>query len=385
MRIAVAANSGWYLYNFRRSLMAALRDAGHRPVAISPHDEYIERLIDEGFDFIEFQLDAAGVNPIRELTTVHRLRQLLVGGCFDAAFTYTPKANIYFGMAAKGLGLQHVPNVSGLGRVFIASSWLKPVVSLLYRQAFQSSRVVIFQNDEDQREFLEQGLVQSGRTLRVPGSGVDLDQFRPAPERTSADSDNSDALVFLFIGRILGDKGVLEYVEAARLIKAEKPQMVFRILGNIGAQNPTALAPEQVQSWVNEEVIEYLGATDDVRPAIAAADCVVLPSYREGVPRVLLEAAAMARPCIATDVPGCRDAVDAEVTGLFCTVRSPQSLRDALLRFAALTQAQRVEMGRQGRLKVEREFDERLVLGTYVKLASEIAAELAAARSARAA
>jgi len=379
MRIAVAANSGWYLYNFRRSLMLALRDAGHRPVAISPHDEYIERLVQDGIDFIDFELDASGTNPFNEFTTVRRLRKLLVGGKFDAAFTYTPKANIYFGLAAKGMGLQHVPNVSGLGRVFIARSWLTPLVMRLYRRAFASARVVIFQNADDEREFVDNGLVAAGQTARVPGSGVDLIAFAPAPY-AAADGNEAAGLVFLFIGRILRDKGVLELVQAARLVKAQHPGIRFRMLGSVGAQNPTAVPQADVDSWVAEGLIEYLGSTDDVRPAIAAADCVVLPSYREGVPRVLLEAAAMARPCIATDVPGCRDAVDRDSTGLFCDVRSATSLAAALLRFIAMPQARRRELGRLGRTKVEREFDERLVLRTYVNLAVQIDGEKSAAR-----
>jgi len=375
MRIAIAANSGWYLYNFRRSLMHALREAGHRPVAVSPHDDYIERLIDEGFDFIDVALDAAGTNPLQELGTVQRLRQLLRGGRFDAAFTWTPKANIYFGLAAKGLRLQHVPNVSGLGRVFIDESWLTPLVRRLYRSAFQTARVVIFQNDDDQREFTQLGLVRSDRTVRVPGSGVDLSRFVPTPLPAGGAGVTRVRPVFLFIGRILRDKGVVELVEAARIVRATHPGAVFRLLGSIGANNPTAVPAEQVQAWAAEGVVQVLGPTDDVRPEIAAAHCVVLPSYREGVPRVLLEAAAMARPCIATDVPGCRDAVDHGVTGLFCAVRNVDSLAQALLSFIELPAEAQEAMGRAGRAKVERQFDERLVLATYTGLAQAIDAE----------
>lgn len=379
MRIAIAANSGWYLYNFRRSLMHALRDAGHRAVAVSPHDDYIEKLIDEGFDFIDVALDAAGTNPLQELSTVQRLRQLLRGGRFDAAFTWTPKANIYFGLAAKGLPLQHVPNVSGLGRVFIDESWLTPLVRRLYRSAFHTARVVIFQNDDDLREFTQLGLVRSDRTVRVPGSGVDLSRFVPTPLPVGG---ARVAPVFLFIGRILRDKGVVELVEAARKVRLQYPGAVFRLLGPVGVNNPTAVPAAEVQRWADEGVVEVLGSTDDVRPEIAAAHCVVLPSYREGVPRVLLEAAAMARPCIATDVPGCRDAVDHGVTGLFCQVRNADSLAQALKAFIELSPEAQAAMGRAGRAKVERQFDERLVLATYTGLAQAIDAESRQARAA---
>lgn len=375
MRIAVAANSGWYLYNFRRALMNALRDAGHQPVAISPRDEYAERLVADGFPFLEFPLDASSVNPLRELATVARLRALLARSHVAAAFTYTPKVNIYMGLACKGLDIHHVPNVSGLGRVFIARSWLTPVVTRLYSLAFRSARIVVFQNEDDRREFLDLDLVERERTVRVPGSGVDLSRFTAQPP--ARDTAGQPA-TFLFIGRILRDKGVLEFVEAARRMRQRHGSRVeFRILGSVGSQNPAAVPIQQVGQWSEDGWVTYLGSTDDVRPAIAQADCVVLPSYREGVPRVLLEAGAMARPCITTNAPGCRDAVEPGVTGLMCEVRDVDSLVQALERFLELPAEQRAEMGRQGRLKMEREFDERVVLDTYVGLARDISQERA--------
>jgi glycosyltransferase involved in cell wall biosynthesis len=352
--------------------MQSLREHGHRPVAISPHDKYIERLIAEGFDFIDLPLDASGINPLRELRTLHRLRRLLEHACIDAAFTYTPKANIYFGLAAKGLGIHHVPNVSGLGRVFIARSWLTPLVTKLYALAFKSSRAVIFQNDDDHREFVRLSVVSPARTVRVPGSGVDLSKFQPTPTMPRP----GGACVFLFIGRILRDKGIVEFIEAARQVRSIHAATRFQVLGSVGAPNPTAVSMAEVEGWVTSGLIEYLGSTDDVRPAIAAADCVVLPSYREGVPRVLLEAAAMGRPSITTDAPGCRDAVDAGVTGLMCPVRDVDALAACMLAFVAQPAEVRVEMGRMARAKMERQFDENIVLGTYVQLASSIQTDL---------
>ncbi len=367
MRIGIAANTGWYLHNFRLSLMRALRESGHRAVAVSPYDEYVERIADEGFDHIELRLDAAGVNPWYEIHTVRRLRRLLVDARFDALFTYTPKVNIYFGLAAKGLGLPHIPNVSGLGRMFIDRNWLTPLVAGLYRRAFASAVTVMFQNDDDHREFVGQGLVRSDRTTRVPGSGVDLRRFVPAPGRPQGASP-----VFLFIGRMLRDKGVEELIAAARHIKAMDASVTFRLLGPIGSSNPTAIPRRDIEAWVAEGLVDYLGVTDDVRPHIADADCVVLPSYREGVPRALLEAAAMARPCIASDVPGCRDAVVHERTGLLCKVRDPDSLAEALRRLLAMTASQREALGRAGRSLVEARFDERIVIERYLDLAARI-------------
>ena len=367
MKIAVVANSAWYLYNFRRRLMQALRDDGHDVVAISPTDAYAQKLQTDGFEWTEWPLVAAGTNPWRELRAVSDLRRALVSGRIDLAFTYTPKANIYAGLAARGLPLVHVPNVSGLGRAFIQRGLLTRLVAGLYRLAFSRARTVVFQNEDDRSEFLAAGLVDPERTVRVPGSGVDLDRFAPVPLPTGG------APVFLFVGRVLSDKGVREFVQAARQMLRIRPGLVFRILGRVGADNPTAIPADEVRSWEEEGLVELLGTCDDVRPHLARALCVVLPSYREGVPRVLLEAAAMARPCIATDVPGCRDAVVDGRTGLLCAPRDSAALAGAMQRFIDAGPAVWASMGAAGRRHVEDHFDERRVIETYRTIARRAA------------
>ncbi|MGE5722343.1 MAG: glycosyltransferase family 4 protein, partial [Sphingomonadales bacterium] len=196
----------------------------------------------------------------------------------------------------------------------------------------------------------------------LPGSGIDLDRFRPADAPRAA-----GGFAFLFVGRLLWDKGVREFVDAARRVRAVRPEARFRMLGFVDAPNRSAVAQSDVDRWVAEGLIEYLPACEDVRPHVAAADCVVLPSYREGLPRTLLEGAAMAKPLIATDVPGCRDVVEDGVTGLLCAVRDEASLADAMLRMMALEPEQRARMGGAGRSKAEAEFDHRLVVESYLQ------------------
>ena len=368
MKIAVVANSAWYLYNFRRRLMQALRDDGHDVVAISPTDAYAQKLQTDGFEWTEWPLAAAGTNPWRELRAVSDLRLALARGQVDLAFTYTPKANIYAGLAARGLPLVHVPNVSGLGRAFIQRGLLTRLVAGLYRLAFSRARTVVFQNEDDRSEFLAAGLVDAERTLRVPGSGVDLERFSAVP------LPQGDAPAFLFVGRVLGDKGVREFVQAARQVRRSRPDLIFRILGRVGADNPTAIPPDEVRSWEAEGLVEMLGMCDDVRPHLARALCVVLPSYGgEGVPRVLLEAAAMARPCIATNVPGCRDALVDESTGFLCLPRDSASLAGAMQRFIDAGPAVWARMGAAGRRHVEDHFDEHRVIETYRGIARRAA------------
>jgi len=367
MKIAVVANSAWHLYNFRRRVMQALRDEGHDVLAISPTDNYAQNLRAEGFPWHEWPLAAAGINPWRELRAVADLRRTFVSAGIDLAFTYTPKANIYAGLAARGLPLAHVPNVSGLGRVFIQTGPLTRLVTGLYRLAFRRAHTVVFQNEDVRREFLAAGLVEPDRTLRVPGSGVDLVRFLPVP------LPEAGAPVILFVGRVLSDKGVREFIQAARQMRRNRPDLIFRILGRVGADNPTAIPAGEVRSWEDEGLVQLLGTCDDVRPHLMQALCVVLPSYREGVPRALLEAAAMARPCIATDVPGCREAVVHERTGLLCLPRDSAALAGAMQRFIDAGPVGWASMGAAGRRHVEDHFDENLVIDSYREIAQRVA------------
>lgn len=367
MRIAVVANSGWYLFNFRVNLMRALKDAGHEVVAVSPPDEHAGRLQALGFTHRPLALQASGTNPLRELATVWRLRRLLARERVDVAFTYTPKPNIYTGLAARGMRLVHVPNVSGLGRVFIQPSALTPLVRVLYRFAFRRARAIVFQNEDDRGVFVRSGLADQDRTLRVPGSGVDLERFVPGAA-ASLEASPGGEIVFLLVARLLWDKGVGEFVAAARSIRAEHPHVRFRLLGAATADNPAMIPRETLQGWLDEGLVTHVDRVDDVRPHLAAAHCVVLPSYREGVPRSLLEAAAMGKPLIATDVPGCRDVVDEGVNGFLCAAKDPESLARAMRRVIAMDPAEREALGARGRRKVESQFDERQVLATYLAL-----------------
>jgi len=370
MKIAVIANSAWYLYNFRRNLLLALAAAGHEAIAISPVDDYARRLQEDGFVHHPLKLTAAGANPLRELSVLMQLRQLLKAQAVNVAFTYTPKVNIYTGLAARGLKFTHVPNVSGLGRVFIRPSPLTPIVRTLYRLAFSRASRVVFQNEDDREMFILNGLARRESTLRVPGSGVDMARFRPAPFEAA-----TPEVTFLLVARVLWDKGVGEFVEAARALRKDHPEARFQLLGSSTSDNPAAVPAQTLRSWQDEGLLTHVDHVDDVRPFISRSQCVVLPSYREGVPRSLLEAAAMGRPLIATDAPGCRDTVDEGVNGFLCEPASAKSLEAAMRRFLALSPQQREAMGARGREKMERQFDEGKVLSTYLELLDHLRAQ----------
>jgi glycosyltransferase involved in cell wall biosynthesis len=285
-------------------------------------------------------------------------------------FHYTIKPNIYGSVAARLAGVASVAVTTGLGYVFIQHSRAAQVAKRLYRFAFRFPREVWFLNRDDEAAFVEQKLlVYPERARLLHGEGVDLDQFAPAPPggRTSP-----DRFAFVLIGRLLWDKGVGEYVEAARKLRMRYPHARFQLLGPLNVDNPSAISRADVDAWQNEGIVEYLGEAHDVRPVIAAADCVVLPSYREGVPRTLLEAAAMERPIVATDVPGCREVVEDGVNGLLCEVRNVESLADALARMLDMSDEERRAMAVRGRHKVANEFDERLVVERYKDLLNNL-------------
>jgi glycosyltransferase involved in cell wall biosynthesis len=278
---------------------------------------------------------------------------------------YTIKPNIYGSLAAASLGIPAFPNVSGLGTAFIRRGPLQWLVSRLYRQAFRKAEVVFFQNSEDRQLFVERAIIDEGKGRVLAGLGIDVEHFAPAlvPE---------GAPVFLFVGRLLKDKGVLEFAEAAQTLRSVLPEASFQLLGPIDEGNRTAIDRAQLDSWVRRGVVEYLGSTQDVRPFIAASSVVVLPSYREGLPRSLLEAAAMERPLIATNVPGCRDVVEDGENGYLCDVRDSASLAAAMRKFAFLPQAQRLAMGKAARRKVQEQFSEEFVLRAYLDLLSRL-------------
>ncbi len=367
LHIVMTVNAAWNIVNFRMPLVNALLADGHKITVLAPADDSVARLREAGCGFVDLNMDKKGLNPLRDGGLLIRFRRHFKRLGPDLVLSFTIKNNVFGALAAKSLGLRFVPNVTGLGTAFLSGGLLLQLARTLYRLAFRKLPTVFFQNRDDRDLFLETGLVTDKQAELLPGSGIDLSAFSPAPYPRTGDQTR-----FLLVARLIRDKGVMEFVEAARILRRDHPSLRFQLLGAIGFANRTSIDRALVEQWQDEGLVDYLGTVDDVRPLMADAHCIVLPSYREGAPRTLIEGAAMARPAIATDVPGCNSVVDDGETGLLCNVRDAADLADKVRTFAALDDSEKRAMGLAARAKIEREFSVDIVIAAYRSLIAEL-------------
>ena len=365
--IAISANTAWFLYNFRSGLIRSLVQAGYRVVLLAPKDAYFEHLDALGCDVLDMPMDNKGTNPVRDAGLFLRFRKEYRRLKPSVILHFTIKPAIYGSFAARTLGVPYVNTIPGLGTPFIQENWVTRVVEVLYRASQKRAERLFFLNDDDHEVFLRRRLAPPQRMEVLRGEGVDLEHF----PLTDFPGDNE--FRFLFIGRMLRDKGVMEFVAAARRVRASASHARFQLLGPCGVENRTAIRSNMMDAWVSEGIVEYLGETNDVRPHIAQAHCIVLPSYREGSPRALLEGAAMGRPLIATDATGCRGIVDDGVNGFLCRPRNAEDLAEKMQRVLNMPAELLRAMGEAGRAKVEREFSEERLIHRYRSIIDGIA------------
>jgi glycosyltransferase involved in cell wall biosynthesis len=359
MRVLLTVNAAWNILNFRKPLVDHLLAAGHHVTVLAPADGSEETLRQMGCAFVPLPMDAKGLSPLDGVRLVREFKRHFRALDPELVLSFTIKNNLFGAVAARSLGVPFIPNVTGLGTAFLSGRALQLVAETLYRYCFRNLSVVFFQNEDDRDLFLSRSLVRADQARLLPGSGIDLARFSVRPLPGLQDP------VFLMIARLIRDKGVLEYAEAAARVKQTYPGAQFRILGPQGAENRSAIPPEIVASWSPDTDLDYVGETSDVRAYIEDADCIVLPSYREGAPRTLIEAAAMGRAVIATDVPGCRAVVQDGITGFLCALQDAGSLAQACEQFIQLAPEQRRSMGLAGRQKMEREYDQSIVVQAY--------------------
>ena len=362
-KIILVSRCAWTLFNFRAGLIHAIRQRGDVVLGGGAGgDGFEENLKRLGIVFFPLPVSRRPIDPISDLFLLWALFRWYRRERPDIVHHFTIRPVIYGSVAAWLAGVPKIVNsITGLGTVFgdCPKAWLRTIVERQYRLALKLSHMTFFQNAEDYHYFLSRGLVNPARARVVPGSGVNCEQFRPL---SPPEASKNGSLTFLLSARLLWEKGIDDYVKAARLVKQAYPAAEFQLLGKRDERNPNVIPQKVLDEWEGENIIHWLGEVSDVRPIVAKADIVVLPSYyREGVPRTLLEASAMGKPIITTDTPGCRDVVEQEKNGILVPVKDPQALASAMIRLIE-NPAMRLSMGKAGREKMEKHFNEQVVL-----------------------
>jgi glycosyltransferase involved in cell wall biosynthesis len=372
-KIILFANTAWYLFNFRLSLAKALRDAGWEVVLISPADEYGKRLQDEGFRWEAVPMERGSLNPLRELKLIWYLRNFYKRENPVLVHHFTIKCVILGSIAAKFAGVSgRVNAVAGLGYVFISDALkarvLRPVVKILLRWVLNDKRsLLILQNTDDEKAFGSSGVLQRDKIRVIKGSGVNVKKFYPSDRKNHAD----EKIKILLAARLLWDKGIGEFVEVAYNMKAAGRPVQFMLAGEPDKGNPRAIDDTSIEEWKREGVLEVLGQVDDMAGLYQSVDIAVLPSYREGLPKSLIEAGACGLPLVATDVPGCREVVEDGVNGFLVPRQDVDALEGAIDKLCD-DPRMREEMGKRAREKVLREFDEGIVIGETLKVYDEL-------------
>ena len=415
--IALVANTSWSIYKFRLYLIKYLIDKGFSLFVLAPRDAHTVQFEHiPGLTYIELkEFKSKALSPVQDLRLLSELSGHYRNIRPDCIFHYTIKANIWGSIAAARTEIPCVSVVTGLGYAFAGGGWLQTSAKLLYRYALQKNRETWFLNEDDRQVFLRQKLVRPGKSFILPGEGVDTSIFSPVPlpsdkmaqvapappktpplqvapapsqtpplqvsptpsqssphpaqpsPGTTAPQPGSPQLTFLLIARIIEHKGIREFIHATRILREKGIAQRCQLLGFFDEGSPISISRTEVSAWQKEGLIEYLGDTDDVAPFIAAADCIVLPSYREGMPLSLLEGASMGRPLVATDVAGCRQLVEEGVNGYRCTKKDGVSLAEKMHQIAALSPESRRKMGDAGRELIMRQFTQEIVADTYLK------------------
>lgn len=370
LRIGIVANTTWNIYNFRRNVIRKLLSQEMDIFILSPIDEYI-KYQDEFPDVTHIPLNKLkrnSTNPIHDIQLTKELKSLYTENKLDFVIHYTVKPNIYGGVAAHQCNIPSIGIVTGLGYAFIQGGMIEWITKFLYRNSLKHHKKIIFENIEDRELFIEEKLIKAEQGVSIKGCGVDSEYFKPRKNGAL-----TDKTIFTFIGRLLYDKGLMEFVNAAKKIRENYPLAEFWIIGNLDPENPAAVSEQELQTWIDSGEIHYKGFQPDVRAYIAESDCIVLPSYREAIARTITEGMSMERPVITTDTAGCREAVDPGVNGYLVPIKNVNALARAMEDFIHTDELARKAMGKSGRKKVLNEFDDRLIADQiYDIIASEL-------------
>ncbi len=353
-KILILANNDVGLYNFRKELLKRLVDEGYKVLISLPYGGRVEDLKKIGCKYIKTDVSRHGTNPVKDFSLFLAYLKILKNEKPDVVFTYTIKPNVYGGMACSLCKVPYLSNITGLGTAVENGGILQKITTTLYKLALHKAKRIFFQNETNMKFFKEKNIISGEYTL-LPGSGVNLDKF------TVLDYPDNSIIKFVFIARIMKDKGIDHYLEAAKYIKKKYPDTEFHICG---------FCEEQYENILKEldetDVIHYHGMVKDIREILSKMHCTINPSYHEGMSNVLLESAASGRPCLASDVSGCRETIEDKKSGFLFEVKNTEALIEAIEKFLSLTYEEKRAMGLCGREYVEKNFDRNIVVQAYI-------------------
>lgn len=361
--IAFVSNSAWSVYNFRLDVINNLIVQGYDVIVLAPDDTYSARLRENGCRFIPLNFDNKTKNPFHDLAFYWQLRKLYRRYRPDFIFHYVAKPNIYGSLAAAANGIPSVAVITGLGYAFAKTNWLYKLMRLLYKKSLRKAREVWFLNNEDARVFIDEKIVNIEKVKVLPGEGINTSYFAPF---TTARNPNH-TFTFLMSTRLLRSKGIGLYADAARILKKKNYDVRFELIGFFENHHPDSITHEELARWEKEGLIHYGGFANDVRPFLVRADCFVFPSfYNEGIPRCLMEAAAMELPVITSMNRGCKEVVLNNSTGYICNRHDPFDLADKMEKMINLSSEERARMGKNGRSRVIRKFSISTIIDEYI-------------------
>ena len=370
-RIVVIENSLFSTYTMRDSLMKRLMKEGNEVYVLTHTNRFANQVEKTGIKVIN--IGSGNLHPVKVSRYIYQLFFHLKRIKPDVVLTFSIRPAIWGNFITRYLNIPTITNITGVGPLFTSSNIAYKGARSLYRIALKKTSKVFFQNFDDMELFIRHKFVSPERAERIPGSGIDYNRFSPI----KIDKKN-EPFSFLFIGRLIKDKGIFEFVEAARIIHESFPQVHFGVLGPFWNQNlkSNTITKSELQSWIDEGVIDYMGEKKDVRKFVAKADCIVLPSYREGTSNILLEAASMEKPIITSNTTGCKEIVEDGITGFLCEIKNGFDLAEKMKQMLLLTTEQRERMGKKAREKIIREYDKEIVLDAYLKAISDLSGNL---------
>jgi glycosyltransferase involved in cell wall biosynthesis len=367
-KITVIENGLFSTYTMREGLMQRLLKEGYDVTILTHTNNFVSQVEKTGLHVIN--IGSGNLNPLKVLKYIFNLYNALRTIQPDVCLTFSIRPAIWGNFITRFLKIPTITNITGVGPLFISKNLAYRVTRSIYRYALQKTKKVFFQNFDDMNLFLEKKFVTKEIAERIPGSGVDYEKF----SAINSIKKNEENFIFLFIGRLIKDKGIFEFVEAARIIKQKYPNIIFNVIGPFWLQNlkSNTITKTDLENWIVEGIIDYQGEKKDIRKFIAEADSVVLPSYREGTSNILLEAASMEKPLITTNTTGCKETVDDGVTGFLCKVKDAADLAEKMEKMFLLSEEERKTMGKKGRQKIIEEFDKQIVIRAYIKAINEI-------------